>query len=49
MHIYKNGPNLQHWQHQMEKSHIASRHATFSATLKDRLAVSYKTEHTFSM
>lgn len=32
-----------------EEIYIASRHATFSATLKDRLAVSYKTEHTFSI
>lgn len=40
MQIYKNGPNLQHWQHQMEKSLIASRHTAFSATLKD--SVSFK-------
>ena len=31
----------------MEKPLIASRHTTFSATLKDSLAVSYKSKHNF--
>lgn len=32
-----------------EKHLIARRHTTFSATLKDSLAVFYKTEHAFSI